>query len=78
MTTQSLTAAADPGSPPRRYHPVQVILHWVIAALIILTALLAGGAEGEGRRQAAIAVRTLGLHMILGITVRHCWRSGSW
>ncbi len=58
--------------PVRRYHPVQVVLHWTIAALIFITALLAGDAEGEGRRQAAAGIAgipTIGIHMILGITV---------
>ncbi len=69
MTMETLAAATDPASPPRRYHPVQVILHWAIAAIIIITALLAGDGEGEGRRQASAGVSTLGLHMILGVTV---------
>ncbi len=59
-------------APIRRYHPSLVVLHWAIAALIFLTALLASGAEGEGRGQggAFIAgIPILGVHMILGITV---------
>jgi cytochrome b561 len=45
-----------------------VLLHWLIAVLIIVTALLGGGAEGEGRA-AAGGISTLAIHMILGITV---------
>jgi cytochrome b561 len=58
--------------PIRRYHPGLVVLHWAIAALIFITALLASGAEGEGRGPggAAIAgIPILGFHMLLGITV---------
>ncbi len=71
MTAETLPAVSSPAAPVHRYHPVQVILHWLIAALIILTALLAGGGEGEGRRAAAGigGISTLGVHMILGITV---------
>ena len=64
----SVPAGSSAASPVNRYHPVQVILHWLIAALIIITALLASGAEGEGRR-AAGSTSTLAIHMILGITV---------
>lgn len=67
MTTETMPAAASPNPPVHRYHPAQVILHWVIAALIIVTALLAGGAEGEGRRAGGNS--TLAIHMILGISV---------
>jgi cytochrome b561 len=59
-------------APPKRYHPAQVTMHWAIAALIFITALLATGGEGEGRRQAAAGIAgisTLGIHMILGLTV---------
>ncbi len=72
MTAEGLPATATTAPPVRRYHPAQVILHWLIAALIIITALLAGGGEGEGRRRAAAGVggiSTLGFHMILGLTV---------
>ena len=64
----SVPAGSSAASPVNRYHPVQVILHWLIAALIIITALLASGAEGEGRR-AAGSTSTLAIHMILGISV---------
>jgi cytochrome b561 len=56
---------------PKRYNPVLVTLHWIIAILIFGTAFLAGG--GEGRREgggATIAgLPILGVHMILGISV---------
>ncbi len=58
----TMTATA----PVRRYHPTLVILHWVIAALIIITALLGGSAENEGGRPVASSGA---LHMLLGISV---------
>ncbi len=70
--TVNAPAAPAAASSPHRYHPAQVALHWLIAALIFITAFLAAGSEGEGRRQAAFgapAPSTLALHMILGITV---------
>jgi cytochrome b561 len=56
---------------PKRYHPALVVMHWVVAILIFLTAFLAlGGDEGERGGGAAIAgIPVLGVHMILGITV---------
>jgi cytochrome b561 len=64
MDISSKPAAAT----ARRYHPSLVTLHWVIAVLIIVTALLAGD-EGERGGQAATGLSTLAIHMILGITV---------
>ncbi len=69
METPTLSAARP---TVKRYHPLQVILHWVIAALSFITALLATGGEGEGRRQPAFGApgpSTLAVHMILGISV---------
>jgi cytochrome b561 len=57
---------------PRRYHPVLVTLHWLIAVLIFATAFLALSGEGEGFRRAGptiLGLPTLGIHMILGLTV---------
>ena len=57
---------------PKRYSPVLVTLHWIVAILIFGTAFLAGGGEGrrEGGGAATIAgIPILGVHMILGITV---------
>jgi cytochrome b561 len=53
----------------QRYHPAQVTLHWLIAALVFITPLLAS--EGEGRRQVAAigGIPIIGVHMILGIAV---------
>ncbi|MGE5073065.1 MAG: hypothetical protein ACM3MF_06525, partial [Anaerolineae bacterium] len=49
----------------RRYSPIQVILHWLIAALVLITPLLAS--EGEGRGQSTIlGLPVIGWHMILG------------
>lgn len=72
--TMETAASTVPTSalPAQRYRPAQVVLHWVVAALIIITALLARGGEGEGRRAGAAGiggVPTLTFHMILGITV---------
>ena len=64
MDTPSTPASAA----AKRYHPSLVVLHWVIAILIILTALLAGD-EGERGRQAVTGLSTLAIHMILGISV---------
>lgn len=68
-TETTASAAPNAAAPMKRYHPAQVILHWLIAALIIVTALLAGGAEGEGRGAGAGGTSTLAIHMILGIAV---------
>jgi cytochrome b561 len=65
MTTTTPQAMAA----PKRYHPVQVALHWLIAIFVIITPLLAS--EGEGRQQAPAigGVPIIGIHMILGITI---------
>jgi cytochrome b561 len=47
-------------------------LHWAIALLILITAFLALGGGGEGRRQAGLTIAglpSLGIHMILGLAV---------
>ncbi len=67
-----MTSAAIPAAAvvlPKRYHPSLVILHWLIAILVIITPLLAS--EGEGRLQTAFigGIPTIGVHMILGLTV---------
>jgi cytochrome b561 len=71
MTTEKILAPA--GNPaPRRYHPALVALHWAVALLIFITAYLALGGAGEGRRQAGLTIAglpVLGIHMILGLTV---------
>src|ERR1043165_1927804 len=55
MTTNSMTSnpnAMTETSPlsvqPKRYHPVLVALHWLIAILIFGAFFLAHGNEGEG------------------------------
>ena len=35
---------------PKRYHPIVVTLHWLVAILIFVTALLANDGEGERGR----------------------------
>jgi len=67
----NVSAAISP--KPKRYNPVLVTLHWIIAILIFGTAFLAmGGGEGgrEGGGAATLGgIPILGVHMILGITV---------
>jgi cytochrome b561 len=63
--------AAGP-MPVQRYHPAQVALHWAIAVLIGLAALLAL-LQGERVRRllgpGVAGVPILGIHMIVGIIV---------
>jgi cytochrome b561 len=51
---------------PKRYNPVLVTLHWIIAILIFSTVFLAGEGEGGGT---IAGIPILGVHMILGITI---------
>ena len=74
MTTDipAATTKLNPNPKPKRYHPVLVVLHWIIAILIFGTAVLAMGGEGEGRGGGGSTIAgfpILGLHMILGLTV---------
>ena len=55
-------------SKPKRYSPVLVSLHWIIAILIFSTFLLAGEDEGGGGATIA-GIPTIGVHMLLGITI---------
>ncbi len=55
MTTDSLPNTVSPGAPianakPRRYHPLLVTLHWLIALLIFGAFFLAKGGENERGR----------------------------
>lgn len=65
-----------PAATTRRYSTVAIILHWAIAALIVLQVVLAG--RMEGRTPEAFAV--MQLHKSIGITVlllslaRLAWR----
>jgi cytochrome b561 len=63
-TSVSVTAIPK----PKRYSPVLVSLHWIIAILIFSTFLLAGDNEGGGAATIA-GIPTLGVHMLLGITI---------
>lgn len=57
---------------PKRYSPVLVSLHWIIAILILSTVLLAneGEGRGEGGGGATIAgIPPIGVHMILGVAI---------
>ena len=60
MSSQQLGVA-----PVKRYHPGLVVLHWLIAILIFITALLAMSQEGEGRGQGAASIAGI---PILGFT----------
>ncbi len=67
-----MTSAAVPAPAvvtPKRYHPAQVTLHWLIAVLVVIAPLLLAGREG--RRQAASigGIPTIGFHMIFGLAV---------
>jgi len=90
MSTETNLAA------PKRYHPLVVTLHWLVAILIFATFLLAHGGEdgrerfrpqqGQGQQQPGNVpppsfqpdnngssqpnpFSTIGLHMILGVSV---------
>jgi cytochrome b561 len=54
-------------SKPKRYSPVLVTLHWIIAILIFIEVILAGAGEGGRAKFAGIPI--LGIHMIFGVTV---------
>jgi cytochrome b561 len=62
--------AADsnvPATTTKRYHPIVVTLHWLIAILIFATVLFAGE-EGEGGPAVSVGgFPPIGIHMILGI-----------
>jgi cytochrome b561 len=64
----STNVPATATSRLKRYNPVLVSLHWIIAILIFSTFLLAGDDEGGGAATIA-GIPTLGVHMILGITI---------
>ena len=70
MSTNVSTTTA---TKPKRYNPVLVTLHWIVAILIFGTAFLAnggeGGREGGGGASTIAGIPVLGVHMILGITV---------
>jgi cytochrome b561 len=71
MTENAPSLAPIP--PPKRYHPALVVLHWLVAVLIVLTAFLAlGGGEGEGFRPGSLSIAGLpviSIHMILGLLI---------
>lgn len=55
-------------STPKRYHPALVVLHWLIAALILLMLVMGYTRLGETPNDAA-KVQVLSLHMPIGITI---------
>ena len=64
--------AAAVGPAPKRYHPALVALHWLIVVLIFATAYFVLFAGGEGRREFGLTIAglpTIGIHMILGLSV---------
>ena len=62
----NVSAAVQP--KPKRYNPALVSLHWIIAILIFSTFLLAGDSEG-GAAATIAGIPTIGIHMLLGITI---------
>ena len=59
-------------TPPKRYHPALVTLHWIIAILIFVNVLLAAGGDEGGRQVGAAGlagIPTINIHMILGILI---------
>lgn len=63
MTTSALPAAGT--LPVRRYNPIFVALHWVIAIFVFIAPLLASESEAPGPG----GIPVIGLHMIFGLTV---------
>jgi cytochrome b561 len=69
MTADTSILPARPA--PKRYHPALVVLHWLIVILIFATAYFVLAA-GEGRRGFGFTIAglpTIGIHMILGLSV---------
>jgi len=59
-------------TPPKRYHPALVTLHWIIAILIFVNVLLAAGGDEGGRQVGAAGlagIPTINIHMSLGILI---------
>ena len=72
MTTTSMTSSTTGSSTSerttKRYHPIVVSLHWLVALLIFATVLFAGE-EGEGGMALTFgSFPPIGIHMILGIS----------
>lgn len=53
---------------PKRYHPLLVVFHWVIAFLIVLMLLIGFTQLGNTPNDDA-KIRLLGLHMPIGISI---------
>lgn len=51
---------------PKKYHPLHVTLHWLIAIMIFSNVLLAGMSEEGGQ---VMGIPVINLHMIMGITI---------
>ena len=67
MTLTTSPVAATP--LPRRYHPTQVTLHWLIAILVFITPLLVGEGERGAGLGATGGIPTIAFHMLFGIAV---------
>jgi cytochrome b561 len=67
----STIAPPEEAALPRRYHPAQVSLHWLIAILVLITPLLASEGEGEtgGLSGGPGGIPTIGFHMLFGIAI---------
>jgi cytochrome b561 len=55
-------------STPKRYHPILVVLHWLIAALII-TMLLIGFTQLGSTPNDDAKIQILSMHMPIGISI---------
>src|SRR5512133_2966784 len=53
----------------QRYSPIQVALHWLIAALVLITPLLVSEGEGRGGAGTVAGLPVIGWHMIFGISI---------
>jgi cytochrome b561 len=63
MSTNVSTAVS---LKPKRYSPVLVTIHWIMAFLILTTVILIGMSEGVAK---IAGIPILGIHMIIGITL---------
>jgi len=70
MSTTSIASTSsksNTASIVKRYHPLAVSLHWLVAILIFATLMFAGE-EGEGGMAFSFGgLPPIGIHMILGI-----------
>lgn len=71
MTTSSMASTTSKpstsGTSVKRYHPVLVSLHWLVAILVFATLLFAGEAGEGGFALSFGGFPPIGIHMLLGI-----------